>query len=53
MFVVGAAKEEQHDPRRIQGPTHKVLDRSEIQDGQRRKGGRGYLISGSRVFFQP
>lgn len=51
VFVVGLAEEEQHDPCRIQGPTHKVLDRPEIQDGQSRKGGRAYLISGSRMFL--
>lgn len=54
MFAVGVAEEEQPDPCRIRGPTPKLLDRPEIQDGQRRKGGRGYLISGSRMgFFSP
>lgn len=44
--VVGTAEEGQYDPCRIQGPTHKVLERSgsEIQDGQlesKRGGDRG------------
>lgn len=44
--VVATAEEGQYDPCRIQGPTHKVLERSgsEIQDGQlesERGGGQG------------
>lgn len=43
--VVRTAEEGQYDPCRIQGPTHKVHERSgsEIQDGQleSERGGRG------------
>lgn len=58
--VIGAAEEGQYDPCRIQGPTHKVLERSgsEIQDGQLKnerggKGVEGCFICESQMFSQP
>lgn len=57
--VVGTAEEGQYDPCRIQGPTHKVLERSgsEIQDGQLESerggmGGQGLLHLGTPDVFQ-
>ena len=53
--VVGTAEEGQYDPCRIQGPTHKVLERSgsEIQDGQleSERGARG--TRGAASFVNP